>query len=218
MKNKDHQSRNFRVQHFLASRTYVRRVEKRDGAKDRVGETFHWHNPTQYRKFVTHGNNCSDVTLVYICKDHHCFPITDEKLKHMTSNGLISLTRLLHHLWINICVFTYLKEQEGILHVHACIRWTTIAWAHQIWWRQIGNSRKVSVLLKAISSVLWIPTFLQKMFSMTKIGRFLRGFSVVDFSVVGFRDLLKTLKTQRQKSLFLYKSDFHWQRCISSCI
>ena len=117
--------------------------------------------------------------------------------RHMTSNGLISLTRLLHHLCINICVFTYLKEQEGILRVHACIRWTTIAWAHQIWWRQIGNSRKVSVLLKAISSVLWIPTFLQKMFSMTKIGRFLRGFSVVDFSAVGFLDLLKTLKTQR---------------------
>ena len=46
---------------------------------------------------------------------------------------------------------------------------------------------------------------------MTKIGRFLRGFSVVDFSAVGFLDLLKTLKTQRQKSLFLYKSDFHWQ-------
>ena len=46
---------------------------------------------------------------------------------------------------------------------------------------------------------------------MTKIGRFLRGFSVVDFSAVGFLDLLKTLKTQRQKSLFLYKSNFHQQ-------
>ena len=34
------------------------------------------------------------------------------------------------------------------------------------------------------------------------------GFSVVDFSAVGFLDLLKT---QRQKSLFLFKSDFHWQ-------
>ena len=41
--------------------------------------------------------------------------------RHMTSNGLISLTRLLHHLCINICVFTctYLKNrraggQEGI--------------------------------------------------------------------------------------------------------
>ena len=43
---------------------------------------------------------------------------------------------------------------------------------------------------------------------MTKIGRFLRGFSLVDFSAVGFLGLLKT---QRQKVIFLYKSDFHWQ-------
>ena len=87
IKNKDHQSRNFRVQYFLASCTYVRRVGTRDGAKDRLGETFHGHNPTQYRKFVTHSNNCSDVTLVYICKDHHCFPITDEKLKLIASKA-----------------------------------------------------------------------------------------------------------------------------------
>ena len=35
-----------------------------------------------YRKFKTHTNkhNC-DVFLVYIVKDHHCYPITDEKLK-----------------------------------------------------------------------------------------------------------------------------------------
>ena len=44
---------------------------------------------------------------------------------------------------------------------------------------------------------------------MTKIGRFLRGFSLVDFSAVGFLSLLKTFKTQRQKVMFLYKSDFH---------
>ena len=130
-----------------------------------------------------------------------------------------SYTSIASSLYKHMRVYsTYLKNRRTFLRAHACIRWTTIAWAHQIWWRQIENSRKVSVLLKAISSVLWIPTFLQKMFSMTKIGRFLRGFSVVDFSVVGFLDLLKTLKTQRQKSLFLYKSDFHWQRCISSCI
>ena len=39
---------------------------------------------------------------------------------------------------------------------------------------------------------------------MTKIGRFLRGFSLVDLSVVGFLDLLKIFKTQRQKVMFLY--------------
>ena len=46
---------------------------------------------------------------------------------------------------------------------------------------------------------------------MTKIGRFLRGFSLVDFSAVGFLGLLKTFKTQRQKVTFLYKSHFHLQ-------
>ena len=49
-------------------------------------------------------------------------------------------------------------------------------------------------------------TFLQKMFSMTKLGRFVRGFSVVEFLAVGFLEVLETLKTQRQKPLFLYKS------------
>ena len=43
----------------------------------------------------------------------------------------------------------------------------------------------------------------EKMFSLTKIGHFLRRFSEVDFSAVGFLDLLKTLKTQHQKSLFV---------------
>ena len=52
-----------------------------------------------------------------------------------------------------------LVQQEGILHAHACIRWTTIAWAHQIWWREIEKSRKGTVLLKAISLVLWTPYF-----------------------------------------------------------
>ena len=46
---------------------------------------------------------------------------------------------------------------------------------------------------------------------MAKIGLFLLGFSLVEFSLVGFRGLLKTFKTQRQKVMFLYKSDFHWQ-------
>ena len=35
---------------------------------------------------------------------------------------------------------------------------------------------------------------------MTKVGRFLCGCLVVDISAVGFVELLKTLKTQRQKS------------------
>ena len=37
----------------------------------------------RYRKFITHIaiNTRTNVTLVYIVKDHHCFPITNEKLK-----------------------------------------------------------------------------------------------------------------------------------------
>ena len=50
-------------------------------------------------------------------------------------------------------------EQEGILLAHTCVRWTTITWAFQIWWREIENSREVTVLLKAILLLFWIPYF-----------------------------------------------------------
>lgn len=42
-----------------------------------------------YRKFFsyTNTNTCTNVTLVYIVKDHHCFPITDEKLKLIASKA-----------------------------------------------------------------------------------------------------------------------------------
>ena len=50
-----------------------------------------------------------------------------------------------------------LRALEGILRAHACVRWKTIAWAHQIWWREIESP--VTVLLKANSLVLWIPYF-----------------------------------------------------------
>ena len=76
-----------------------------------------------------------------------------------------------------------------------------------------GNRKlasKVTVLFKAISLVLY-RTFLQKKFSIAKTGRFLLGFLLVDFSAVGFLGLLKTFKAQRQKVMFLFKSDFHWQ-------
>ena len=41
----------------------------------------------RYRKFITHTNNCSNISLVYIVKDHHCFPITDEKFKLIASKA-----------------------------------------------------------------------------------------------------------------------------------
>ena len=50
-------------------------------------------------------------------------------------------------------------EQEGILLAHACVRWKTITWAFQIWLREIENSREVTVLLKAILLLFWIPYF-----------------------------------------------------------
>ena len=66
-----------------------------------------------------------------------------------------------HLFCLLVCVeiLNCLYEQEGILHAHAWILWTTMAWAHQFWWREIENSRKGTVLLKAISFVLWIPYF-----------------------------------------------------------
>ena len=41
----------------------------------------------RYRKFITHSKNCSNISLVYIVKDHHCYPITDKNLKIVTSKA-----------------------------------------------------------------------------------------------------------------------------------
>ena len=35
---------------------------------------------SRYIKFITHSKHCSNISLVYIVKDHHCYPITNEKL------------------------------------------------------------------------------------------------------------------------------------------
>lgn len=42
---------------------------------------------SRYRKFITHSKNCSNILLVYIVKDHHCYPITNEKLKIVASKA-----------------------------------------------------------------------------------------------------------------------------------
>ena len=43
---------------------------------------------SMYKKFVTHTKASSiDVTLVYVVNDHHCYPITDEKLKLVASKA-----------------------------------------------------------------------------------------------------------------------------------
>ena len=52
------------------------------------------------------------------------------------------------------------------------------------------------------------------MFSITKIGRFLRRFSVVDFSAVDFLDFLKTVKIHTKNScvcmIFFKSNAFLW--------
>ena len=44
-------------------------------------------------------------------------------------------------------------------------------------------------------------TFRLKMFSMTNVGRFLRRFSVVDFSAVDFLDFLKTVRLNTESAV-----------------
>ena len=74
-----------------------------------------------YREFLTHSNNCrSDIGLVYYVKDHHLFPITDEKLKLVASKANLAVIIFLKHMsdlkWIrhheNI---TKLNTIDGIL-------------------------------------------------------------------------------------------------------
>ena len=67
-------------------------------------------------------------------------------------------------------------------------------------------ARKVTVLLKAISLVFWIPFFPTKSILHDKN----RTFSTRDFTCRFFSSRF-SFKTQRQKVMFLYKSDFHWQ-------
>ena len=43
---------------------------------------------SRYKTFINHiATTCRDVSLVYIVKDNHCFPITNEKLKLIASKG-----------------------------------------------------------------------------------------------------------------------------------
>ena len=52
------------------------------------------------------------------------------------------------------------KNWTGGHFACACVHpMNVMAWVHQIWWREIENSRKGKVLLKATSFVLWIPYF-----------------------------------------------------------
>ena len=72
-------------------------------------------------------------------------------------------------------------------------------------------ARKITILLKAISLVLWIPYFPTKNIRHDKNRTFSTRVFTRRFFSSRFLGLLKTFKTQRQKVVFLCKSDFHWQ-------
>ena len=56
-----------------------------------------------YRKFITYSKHCSNISLVYIIKDHHCYPITNEKLKVVASKaskgGCDDLLKHMSDIW-----------------------------------------------------------------------------------------------------------------------
>ena len=62
------------------------------------------------------------------------------------------------------------------------------------------NSRKGTVLLKAIWLVLWLPYFPTKNFSVTKMGRFLRGFFTCRFFSSRFSWPFKDFQDSTPKS------------------
>ena len=57
----------------------------------------------------------------------------------------------------------------------------------------------------------FVPYFPTKNILHDKNWTFSTRVSVVDSSAVGFLGLLQTFKTQRQKIMFHYQSDFHWK-------
>ena len=69
------------IYEFVYEAPMINTEELIDWAKQcHTNVSIHAYDST-YRKFTTHTNHHPDITLVYIVKDHHCFPITDEKLK-----------------------------------------------------------------------------------------------------------------------------------------
>ena len=108
--------------------------------------------------------------------------------------------------FIATSVSVSVSEQEGILHAHASIRWTTAAWAHQI----CGENRKLAKVSRFKShfvGALNRALSYKKDSPWQKSDVFYTGFQLKIFQP----GLLMTFKTQRQKIMFLYKSDFHLQ-------
>ena len=83
-----------------------------------------------YRKFVTHTNNCSNISLVYIVKDHHCFPITKEDLKKVAAKanqgGTSNLLKYMAELkWSrrneNVCKLEFFNDVATLKRENAVV-------------------------------------------------------------------------------------------------
>ena len=83
-------------------------------------------------------------------------------------------------------------------------RWATIASAHQIWWQEIERSRKVTVLLKGILLVLWIPYFPAKNVLRDKNETFSTGIFSCRFSSSRFSWPFKNFKESTPKTVWLH--------------
>ena len=72
-----------------------------------------------YRKFISHTTPSTNVSLVYIVKDHHCFPITNEKLK-LTASKASQSVHLLKYMsdlkWTRRHVNIYKMKKLEDLH------------------------------------------------------------------------------------------------------
>ena len=105
--------------------------------------------------------------------------------------------------WFFILMQVKLIFSEGILNAHACFCWTTIAWAHQMWWREIENSRELTVIWRAIYLVLWIQYFPTKTvlhINDKQTDVFYAGFSCRFFSGRFSRPFLKRLNAKNHCS------------------
>ena len=77
------------IYEFVPEGDMISTVELIDWAKECHNNVSIHAFDARYKKFITHiaTNTRTNVVLVYIVKDHHCHPITDEKLKIVASKA-----------------------------------------------------------------------------------------------------------------------------------
>ena len=72
------------INEFVVDGPMISTYELIDWAKNRHPNTVSIHGfDSRYHKFISHISNESRVSLVFIVKDNHCTPITDNKLKEV---------------------------------------------------------------------------------------------------------------------------------------